>query len=147
MAKKNIIWCYLSPNFTMLNLCNQKVKLHQSSHSKTSTTDDQVDAIHCIVLGDICLTVQQIVKSIGITSGSVHTVLTEILEMGKLSSRWFLRMLTSEHKTKRVDISWTLLTHSQANPKNFQDRLVTHNKTWVHHFEPQSKIQSKQQKL
>lgn len=46
---------------------------------KTSTTADQVDTIHPMDLDDGCLIVQQITKSIGISSGSVHTVFTEIL--------------------------------------------------------------------
>lgn len=55
---------------------------------KTSTTDDRVDAKNRMVLDDKCLTVQQMAKSIGISSGSVHTGLTEMLWMNKLSARW-----------------------------------------------------------
>ena len=55
----------------------------RSACSKTSTPDEQVDAIHQMILDDRCLIVQQIVKSIGITSGLVHTVLTEILGVSK----------------------------------------------------------------
>ena len=53
---------------------------HWSGHPKTSTTDEQVD--------DICLTVQQIAKSISISSRLVHTVLIEILRICKLSARY-----------------------------------------------------------
>ena len=59
----------------------------QSGRPKTSTTDEQADAIHRIVLNDRCPTVQQIGKSIGMSSSSVHTVLTEILGMSKLSAK------------------------------------------------------------
>ena len=54
---------------------------------KTSTTDEQVDAIHSIVLDDICLTVKQMAQSRGISSGLVHTVLTEIMVVSQLSVR------------------------------------------------------------
>ena len=37
----------------------------RSSRRKTSTTDEEVDAIHCIVLNDRRLIVQLIAKSIG----------------------------------------------------------------------------------
>ena len=73
-------------------------------------------------------------------SGSVHSILTEILGMNKLFARWFSRMLTSEHKLEKVDISRTLLTRFQVNPKNFHRRLVTQDESWIHHFEPESKI-------
>lgn len=112
-------------------------------YPKTSTTDEQIDTIHRMVLDDSHLTVQQIAKSIGISSGSVHTVLTEILEISKFSARLVPRMLTSEQKLKRVVISRTILTCFQADPEYSHFRLVTQDETWLHHFEPESKIQSK----
>ena len=90
------------------------------------------------------LNVRQIGKSIGFSSCSVNTILTEILGMTSLSGRWVPRMLTTDHKVKRVDISKTLLIRFLANPKNFHRPLVTQNQTWVQHFELKSKIQSKQ---
>ena len=67
--------------------------------------------IHHMFLDDRYLIVQQIAKYISIHSGSVHTVLTRILAMSKLSARWVPRMLMPKHKLKRADISKTLLTH------------------------------------
>lgn len=93
---------------------------------------------------DLHLTVQQIAKSTSISSGLVHTVLTEILGMSKLSARRVPRMLTPEQKLKRVDIFRILMTHFQIYPENFHHRLVTPDETWVYHIEPESKIQSKQ---
>ena len=52
-------------------------------HPKTSTTDEQVDAIHCLDLDDRSLTTQQIAKFIGISSGLAHSVLTEVMGMSK----------------------------------------------------------------
>ena len=78
-----------------------------SGHPNTLITNELVIIIHRIVWVDRRLIVQQIAKSIGITSGSVHRVLTEILGTSKLSARWVPRMLTPEHKLKRVDISRT----------------------------------------
>ena len=52
-----------------------------SDHPKTSITDEQVDAIHHIILDNRHLTILQIAYSIGITSGLVFSVLTEIFEI------------------------------------------------------------------
>uniref|UniRef100_A0A672ZDH7 Mos1 transposase HTH domain-containing protein n=1 Tax=Sphaeramia orbicularis TaxID=375764 RepID=A0A672ZDH7_9TELE len=113
----------------------------RSGCPKTSSSDEQVDAIHCMVLSDRRMTVQQIAKATDISVGSVHHVLTDILGMNKLSARWVPRMLTPEQMLKRVDISRTLLTRFHADPENFQRRIVTQDETWVHHFEPESKLQ------
>lgn len=48
----------------------------RSNRPKLSTIDEQVDAFHRMVLDDRRLSVEKIAKSIGISSGSVHTVLT-----------------------------------------------------------------------
>ena len=56
-------------------------------HPKISTTDKQNYVIPCIVLDKRHLTVDQMANSIGISTGSVHTVLSEILKMNELSSR------------------------------------------------------------
>ena len=98
---------------------------------KTSTTNEEVDALHHGVFDDWYLTDQQIDKPIGISSGLVHTVLTEILGMNKLSKSCDIRMLTPVDKLKRVDISKTVLIRFQANPKKFHHGLVTHDETWV----------------
>ena len=66
--------------------------------------------IHDMTLNARCIIVQPIAKSTGINSCSIHTVLTEILEMNKLCVWWVPRQLMPEHKMKRIDISRTLLT-------------------------------------
>ena len=82
----------------------------RSNRLLTSTTDEQVDAIHCLILDKRHFTVNQIAKSTDICSGSVYTILTA-LAMSKLSPRWVSRILTLEHKLTWVDISCTFLTH------------------------------------
>ena len=99
--------------------------------ARPKTTDEQVDAINRMVFEDRYLSILQIAKSIGITFGSFQTVLTEILVMGKLFTRWAQRMLMQEHKLIRF----------QDYPMNVLRRL-THDETCVSHFEPQSKIEN-----
>ena len=53
-------------------------------------------------------------------------------------------MLTLEQKLNYI--SRTHLTRFQTDPGNFHHRLVSQDGTLVHHFEPKSKIQSKQWK-
>ena len=89
------------------------------------------------------ITVQQIAKSMHISSDWLTLFL---LKMGKLSPRCAPRTLMPDHKQKRVNISRTLLTRFQANPKNFYRRLITQDKIWVQNFEFELKIQRKPRK-
>ena len=99
------------------------------SPPKTSITDEQVDVIHRMILYDRCHPVQQIAKSMDINSDSVHTVLIEILKKCKWSIRWVPSFLRPQHKLKTIDISRSLLTHFQANPKNVHRTQVNQDKT------------------
>ena len=86
-----------------------------SGRPTTSTTDDQAETTHRTVLDDRRFSIQQIASIIGISLGSVQTVLTEILGMIKLSARWVPRMLTPDQKLARLETSRTLLTHFEAD--------------------------------
>ena len=52
---------------------NAKIYL-LSGYPQKLTTDEKVDAIHCMILDDRRLILQQIAKFWGINSGPVHTV-------------------------------------------------------------------------
>ena len=66
--------------------------------------------------------------------------------MKKLSARWVPRLLTVDQKHARFQMSRENLQAFEAEPDNFLRRFVTMDETWVHHFEPESKQQSKQWK-
>ena len=60
----------------------------QAGRPETSTTDKHVDPIPRIVFGDRLLSAHEIAKSLGIRSGSIHTLLNGITGMYKRSARW-----------------------------------------------------------
>src|SRR5258705_11581550 len=64
--------------------------------------------------------------------------------MKKLSERWVPRLSTVDQKRTRKDISTQCLAMFHRNPKDFLLRFVTVDETWIHHYTPESKHQSKQ---
>jgi len=66
--------------------------------------------------------------------------LHEELGMRKLSARLF----TVDQKRHRLDISRSCLERFKRNEKDFLRRFITVDKTWVHHYIPETKEQSKQ---
>ena len=52
-------------------------------------------------------------------------------------------MLTDDQKRTQLDISRYLPSHYKDDPGNFIEPVVTQTETWVHHFDPESKMQSK----
>jgi histone-lysine N-methyltransferase SETMAR len=58
--------------------------------------------------------------------------------MRKVCARWVPRLLTREQKQTRVNCRQQLLKKCQS--KNFLKTMVTVDETWVHHYDPESKI-------
>ena len=87
-----------------------------------------------------------IASTVGISQERVHSILTEDLEMRKLSVCWVPRLLTVDQKHTRHTLSRTNLNLFEEDPANFLKRFVTMDETWVYHFTLEAKQQLKQWK-
>lgn len=116
----------------------------RSGRPKSATTPEMVSKVHDMVLADRRLKLSEIADTTGISKERVHHILSEELNMKKLSARWVPRLLTHDQKRIRVQNSEECLDRFQKNKADFLRRFVTTDETWVHHYTPESKIQSKQ---
>ncbi|QQP31674.1 Putative mariner transposase [Caligus rogercresseyi] len=107
-------------------------------------TPETIQKIHDMVLADRRLKVREIVEAIGISHGSVVSILKDHLAMKKLSARWVPRLLTIDHKRNRVTTSMECLALFNRNKDEFFRRFVTVDETWIHYNTPETKQQSKQ---
>jgi len=64
--------------------------------------------------------------------------------MKKLRARWVPRLLTADQKCPRMKISEQCLEHFNKKKTDFMHRFITMDETWIHHYTPESKQQSKQ---
>ena len=114
----------------------------------TVAMPEMVNKVHDIVMTDRRGTERYIASTVGISQEKerVHSILTEDLEMRKLSAHWVPRLLTVDQKHTRRTLSRTNLNLFEEDPANFLKRFVTMDETWVHHFTPEAKQQSKQWK-
>lgn len=108
------------------------------------TTEDMVNKIHDIVLADRRVKVREIADIVHISIERIQNILHEKLGMRKLSARWVPRLLTVEQKRNRMTTSEHCLAMFKRNPKEFLRRFVTVDETWIHHYTPEMKEQSKQ---
>jgi len=96
-----------------------------------------------MVLDDRRMKVREIAETIGISKKFVGYILHEELDMKKLCTRWVLRLLTADQKCTRMKISEQCLEHFNKNRTDFVRRFITMDETWIHHYTPESKQQSK----
>ena len=101
----------------------------RSGCPKDATTDENVEIVHNLVMCDRRRDLQSIANG--------H----KFLGSAKIYVQGLDKMGTETKKRYRLDISWYLLSRYKDDPGD-----LTQDETWVHHFEPESKMQSMQWK-
>ena len=102
----------------------------RSGRPVTVATPEMVNKVHDIVMTDRRVTERYIASTVGISQERVHSILTEDLEMRKLSARWVPRPLTIDQKHTRHTLSHLNLNLFEEDPANFLKRFVTMDETW-----------------
>jgi histone-lysine N-methyltransferase SETMAR len=97
-----------------------------------------------MVLDDQQMKMREIAESIGISKERVGYILHEELNMKKLCAVWVPRLHTADKKRTCMKISEQCLEHFNKNKTDFVHQFITMDGTWIHHYTPESKQQSKQ---
>ena len=84
---------------------------------------------------------EEIAQALGITHGTVSTILHDRLGTRKLTARWVPKSLSDEQMTTRASVCSALLMRFRSKD-DFLLRLVTVDETWVHYYVPENKAQS-----
>ena len=97
------------------------------------------------VLEDHRLTVQEIVAEVGISTGSVHFILTEDLNLQRVSAKFVSKLLMEQQKELWKEICEDMLDLANHDPE-FIKTIITGDETWVYGYDPETKFQSSQWK-
>ena len=90
-------------------------------------------------------TVREIVAEVGISTGSVHSILTEDLNLRRVSAKFVTKLLTEQQKELRKEISEDMLDFANHDPE-FIKIIITGDETWVYGYDPETKFQFSQWK-
>ena len=85
---------------------------------------------------------EEIAQALGISYGSVSTVLHDRFGMCKLTARWVPKSLSDEQMAIIASVCSALLKRFRSKD-DFLLRLVTVNETWAHYYESENKAQSR----
>ena len=111
--------------------------LSASDSKHQSRVDQLIRENRCVKQIDISI-------EIGIFQERVHLIITNLLGYRKVSARWVPRMLTPQMKLQRVQICRELLAKFDEDGEDFLRQIVTGDESLVHHYDPESKQQSKE---
>ena len=109
-------------------------------------SQEMIDRVERLVLNNRRIKVADLASECGISNGSVYTIIHEHLGMSKVSARWVPRNLKMQDRQQRVESSQELLEVYNANPEDFNTRLVTEDETWLHHWDLDTQKESMQWK-
>jgi len=76
-----------------------------------------------------------------VSKTKIHEAVAEKLGYRKLCTCWVPKMLTDDHKTKRMGSALKFLTRYAQEGDEFLDSIVTGDETWGFHHTPESKQQ------
>lgn len=108
----------------------------------TATTDDNNDHVRDMVLLDRWMTIDEVGNHAQISHGSAYEIIHNRLGFHKVCARWVPKQLTMMHKQMHLDICLQNLDHYYKEGDAFLDRIITGNKTWIHHYDLECKWQS-----
>ena len=106
-----------------------------------ATDEEMCKKVMDLVYSDRRIQVEEIAQALGISHGSVSTILHDRLGMRNLTACWFPQ--SDEQMATRASVCSALLKRFRSNVE-FLLRLVTLDETWVHYCEPENKAQSRQ---
>ena len=103
-----------------------------------ATDEEMCKKVRDLVYSDRRIQVEEIAQTLGVSHGSISTILHDRLGMRKLTARWVPKSLSDEQMATRASVCSTLLKRFRSK-NDFLLRLVTVDETWVHYYEPENK--------
>jgi len=94
---------------------------------------------------DRCITVRELEDEVGVSVGSVHTILTVDLGLRRVSVKFVPKLLMMEQKQLRLEIAQDMLDCVESD-SNFLNTVITGDESWVYRYDPETKAQSSQWK-
>ena len=118
----------------------------RSGQAHRVVTPEATAAAEAIVKEKCRITVNEIAAHLGMSHGSAHYIVRDVLQFLKVSASWVPRQLTAELKERRVCACQELLKRFEAESDGFLGRIVTGDETWVHYHQPETKKASKERR-
>ena len=100
----------------------------------TSTDEQHINQIKELVHKNRQLTVRDLTDMVGITEGSVKTILKDHLGLKRVKSRLVPKTLNFLEKMCRVEVCETMLSDYQDKMKC----MVTGDETWIYAYDPET---------
>ena len=119
----------------------------RSGWPSTSRNEELIDHGRTLVMQDRRVTVRELAEEVGISNGSVHSILTDDLALRRVSAKFVPKLLTMEQKQLRLEVAQgtSMLDPANSYPE-FPNIVTTGDESWVYGYDPETKAMSSQWK-
>ena len=115
----------------------------RSGRPVSASNAENVEKTEQAVAVDRRRTCEDLAEDVGVSVGTMHHILTDVLQKTKVFSKWVPHLLSDKQKAARVQSSRENLRRSRSRREpDFLDRIVTGDETWVYSWDPELKRQS-----
>jgi len=111
----------------------------RSGRPSTSSGNENFNRVRSLVLSDRRLTVRMTAEELGLGKSSVHTILTEHLEMKKVCAKIVPKLLTPDQKLQRKECCVDWKTSEESD--QFLERVITGDESWIYEYDIELKSQ------
>ena len=77
-------------------------QLRPAGRSVTETIPEHIEEVPCLIDGNLHLTIDEIQVETGISRGTIERIISDHLQLKKLTARWAPNILTDAQWTERV---------------------------------------------
>lgn len=109
----------------------------------STRTDENIEKVKDLVLSNRRLTIDEMVEDLGISHGTIHSILSEDLGMKRLVAKFVPKLLNCQQKDCRVQLAQECLELANGDP-TFLRRVITGDESWVYGYDMETKAQSSQ---
>ena len=104
---------------------------HKPGPPLTAVTEKNVESIGDMVIADPNITYERIQNELHVSSGIVHSILHDSLQLSKLCARWIPHQLHPQQKNARVNWCKEMLKKFNHGRSRDVAKIITGDETWI----------------
>ena len=115
----------------------------RSGQPSTCRNEENLDKVRNAISADGRQTFDEISEVTGLSWSSCQRMLTEDLNMKRVSAKFVPPLLTEDQKNNRLNVCYDLREQVGNNPQ-ILSKVVTRDETWCYGYDPETKQASSQ---
>jgi len=110
----------------------------RSGRPSTCWNDENLDKVHNTITADRRRAIDEISEINGLSWSSCQRILTEDLNMKRVSTKFVLRLLTEDQKNNHLSVCYDLREQGGNDPQ-ILSKVLTGDETWCYSYDPETK--------